>query len=357
MNQITSLIAEEGAMFYDAASRFALQEYGIGPAPHDLTLCRARLQRLGGLGILGLALPEDRGGFGGAAEAALALQALGPALPPEPVIEGAIIAACLMAQDAAFDQDRLDALAAGELLATVALEDATFGDQTRAHQQDGQWLLTGLKPLVRAGVEADVIVVQAQTDSGTDLFVVDAQADGLQRTSVPTLDRLPRADLRFDATPAQRLELGEGGLQLALDRGRAAYLAEMLGLMDALINATIDYAKLRKQFGQAIGRFQSISHRIADMWIAAEETRSMVMAAALACDAGTASDRQRTISSAMLVALDAARKVGAEAIQIHGGIGMTDELIVGHWYRRLWALSCEAGDRHHHLTLLQQKGA
>jgi len=206
---------------------------------------------------------------------------LGPALPPEPLIEGAIIAAFLMAQDLAFDQDRLNALAAGELQVTVALEDVTFGDQTRAHQLVGQWRLIGLKPLVRAGLEADVIVVQAQTDSGIGLFVVAAQADRLQATSVPRFDRLPRADLRFDAASAQPLVLAAGGLQLVLDRGRAAYVAEMLGLMDALITATIDYAKLRKQFGQAISRFQSIGHRSSDMWIVAEETRSMVRAAAL----------------------------------------------------------------------------
>lgn len=352
MNQMTNLHPEDGTMFFDAASRFAAQEYGIGPAPHHLAFSRERLAKLGELGILGLGLPEDRGGFGGAREAMLALQALGPALPPEPIIEGSIIAAILLGHDPNVEQDLLDAIVVGDLLATSALEEP---DSVFAEEIDGQWLLKGQKTLIRAGDQADAILVSAKTAAGIGYFWVMKEAKGVMAKAQPTLDLLPRADVTFDQTPAQKLDVTSAAVDLAIDRGRAAYLAEILGILDALIRTTIDYAKIRKQFGQAIGQFQSISHRIADMWIAAEETRSLVLASALACDTGTPEERSLTISSAMLIALDAARKIGAEAIQIHGGIGMTEELIVGHWYRRLWALSQEVGDRDLHLNILMKE--
>jgi hypothetical protein len=140
-------------------------------------------------------------------------------------------------------------------------------------------------------------------------------------------------------------------LDKAADVATAAQLAEMIGLMDALIKATIEYARTRKQFGVAIATFQALQHRIADMWIAAEESRSVAAAAAMACDAD-AQRRRCTISAAMIVVCDAAHRIGNEAIQIHGGIGMSDELIVSHWHRRLWALRQELGDRRSHLERL-----
>src|SRR5262249_33462914 len=125
-------------------------------------------------------------------------------------------------------------------------------------------------------------------------------------------------------------------------------VAEMVGLMDALVVTTIEYVRTRKQFGVPIGSFQALQHRIADMWMACEETRSLAFAAALSCS-GPAGERRWAVSVGKVRACDAARLVGAEAIQLHGGMGMTDELIVGHWYKRLLALQLSLGDRRHHL--------
>ena len=125
----------------------------------------------------------------------------------------------------------------------------------------------------------------------------------------------------------------------------------MTGVMDACIKGTIDYLRARRQFGAPIGAFQALQHRVADMWIACEETRSLAFAAAHACN-GPAHERRRAVSMAKVRACDAAQLIGAETIQLHGGIGMTDELIVSHWYKRLLALRLSLGDRRHHVARL-----
>jgi hypothetical protein len=356
------LITSEQVIFADAVKRFAAQEYGTGPAPHGLAFDPARLQRLAGMGCLSLAIPEAMGGFGGPLEAMVAMTALGPALPPEPVVASGIHAACLIAAAAAPDlaQRLLAGIAEGSIVAVVAdIETDGRYDRscpgTTARAVDGSFVLDGAKSTVPFGDIADVVVVSAMLDGGVALFAVEGNVAGLTRNPVRRLDGLAAADLAFSAMqlPASA-RLGAGAATAALERAAdlaiAAQIAEMLGLMEALIAATVDYARTRRQFGVAIGSFQALQHRIADMWIACEETRSMAVAAAYACSEDTA--RTRTISAAMLTACDAARKVGADAIQIHGGIGMTDELIVGHWYRRLWALSQELGDRRSHLARL-----
>lgn len=356
------LITSEQGMFAETVKRFAEQEYGFGPAPHHLAFDAGRLRRLGDMGCLSLAIPEDLGGFGGPVEAMVALSALAPALPPEPVVGSGIQAAALIAATAesATAERLLSEIAAGTLVATVAdLEAAGRFDRrspaTSARAVEGGYVLNGAKSLVPAGDLAQVILVSAQLGDEVALFLIEGDEPGLTRTPCRRLDGMPAADLAFHdlGLPATaRLQAGAvaPALELAADLATAAQIAEMLGLMEALIAATVDYARTRKQFGTAIGSFQAIQHRIADMWIACEETRSVAAAAAYACAAE--SGRARTVSAAMLVTCDAARKVGAEALQIHGGIGMTDELIVGHWYRRLWALGQELGDRHGHLARL-----
>ena len=417
------LISSEQEIFGASVKRFAEQEYGFGPAPHGLKFDRARLQRLGELGVLSLAIPEALGGFGGPVEAMMALAALAPALPPEPIIGNAIQAATLIAAAApeAIAAGVLEGIAAGRIVVAVAdLEvDARYdrgliattatlseranlseplspslrgegkgegpgegriGDRTSDFEvqwpspspspylspqagrgvvsvapDSGRYILSGAKPLVPFGAEADKLVVSARVSNQAALFLVDATTEGIRRTPRPRIDGLPAADIAFSGclVPATSRLTGAPvaeALERAADFATAAQIPEMVGLMDALVAATIDYARTRKQFGVAIGSFQALQHRIADMWIACEEARSLAAAAALACAAG--SERERTVSAAMVTACDAAHRVGSEAIQIHGGIGMTDDLIVGHWYRRLWALRQELGDRRSHLERL-----
>ncbi len=357
------LISSEQEIFADSVRRFAEQEYGFGPAPHRLAFDRARLRRLGELGVLSLAMPEEMGGFGGPVEAMVALAALAPALPSEPIVASSIHAAALIAETATAEvaASILQGIAEGRTVAGVAdLEEPARYDRaamtTTATARGGFFRLDGVKPMVPFGCEADVIVVSATVDGEPALFLVDPTVDGVIRTSRPRLDALPAADIVFSgcALPPTSRMLNAPvvpALERAADLATAAQIAEMVGLMDALIAATVDYARTRKQFGVPIGSFQALQHRIADMWIACEETRSLAVAAALACASGEVG-RARTVSAAMITACDAAHRVGNEAIQIHGGIGMTDELIVSHWYRRLWALRQERGDRRWHLERL-----
>lgn len=357
------LISSEQDIFGRSVKRFAEQEYGVGPAPHRLAFDRARLRRLGELGVLSLGIPEEMGGIGGAVEAMVALAALAPALPPEPIVTSSIHAAALLAETAPTDLavPILQGIVEGRTVAAVAdLEAAARYDRaaitTTATSKGGFYLLDGVKPMVPFGAEADALVVSANVDGEPALFLVDLRSDGVTRTPRPRIDSMPAADIVLSgcAVPsASRLENAPvpPALERAADLATAAQIAEMVGLMDALIAATVDYARTRKQFGVAIGSFQAIQHRIADMWIAGEETRSLAVAVALAC-ASRETGRARTVSAAMITACDAAHRVGNEAIQIHGGIGMTDELMVSHWYRRLWALRQERGDRHWHLKRL-----
>lgn len=357
------LISSEQVLFADSVRRFAVQEYGMGPVPHRLRFDRARLMRLAEIGCLSLAIPEDLGGLGGPVEAMVALEALAPALPPEPVLASGIHAAALIAAAAseALAAEILPLIAEGSRIAVVAeLEAEGRYDRrprsTLARPEAGGFRLDGAKPLVAFGAEADYLVVSASMIGETALFLLPADAPGLTRTPYATLDGIPAADIRLEGCllPAgARLDRvrADAALAHAADVATAAQVAEMVGLMAAMIDATTEYARTRRQFGVPIGTFQALQHRIADMWIACEETRSLAAAAALACGEDVET-RTRAVSSAMLLAIDAAHRVGSETIQIHGGIGMTDELMVSHWYRRLWALRQRLGDRNFHLQRL-----
>jgi alkylation response protein AidB-like acyl-CoA dehydrogenase len=360
---VHGLISNEQAMFGEAVRRFAEREYGFGPAPHRLAFDRSRLARLGELGCLSLAIPEDLGGFGGPIDAMVAMASLSPALPPEPVVSSGIHAAGLIAATASSSlaESVLPGIAEGRIVAAVAdLEGAARYDRTyiaaTAQREAAGYRLDGEKPMVPFGADADLLVVSTVIDNEPALFLVESSATGLERQSVSRIDGMRAADVtlsncsvpataRLDAMPAT------AALEQAADIAMAAQLGEMVGLMDAMIAATVDYASTRKQFGTALSTFQALQHRIADMWIGCEETRSLAAAAAHAC-AENGKDRSRTISAAMIIACNAARRVGNETIQIHGGIGITDELIVSHWYRRLWALQQELGDRRCHLDRL-----
>ncbi len=357
------LISSEQGIFGEAVKRFAAAEYGAGPAPHRQSFDRERLTRLGELGCLSLAIPEELGGFGGPLEAMVALSALAPSLPHEPVVASGIHAAALIAAASwpAVAERILPGLTEGRIVAAVAdLEGFARYDRlhiaTTARRTAQGYVLNGAKPMVPFGLEADLLIVSAMAEEGVALFLVDAGAAGVTRTACRRIDDLPAADVVLSdclIMPDARLDAGSPAeaLAYAADVATAAQVAEMVGLMDALIAATIDYARTRRQFGVAIGSFQALQHRIADMWIACEETRSLAAAAALACSE-SGEVRARTVSAAMVTACDAAHRVGNEAIQIHGGIGMTDELIVSHWYRRLWALRQGLGDRRSHLLRL-----
>jgi alkylation response protein AidB-like acyl-CoA dehydrogenase len=363
------MLTSEQLLFAEAVQRFVDHEYGRGPARPRHEFDRARLRRLGALGCLSLAIPAALDGIGGPVEAMIAMENLGPGLPREPVLSSGIHAASLVAAAAPADRaiELLPRIASGDLIVAVAHQEEgarydTSFLETRARQAGSDFVLSGTKILVDCAREADLLVVSARLEGAGDLglFLVDPLASGVTATPRARVDGMPCGDVRLDACRVAARDRLDGcpaveALGHAADLAEAAQVAEMVGLMDALIAITIEHLRTRKQFGVAIGSFQALQHRIADMWIECEETRSLALAAALACG-GPAGARRRAVSVAKVRACDAARLVGAEAIQLHGGIGMTDELIVGHWYKRLLALRASLGDRGYHLQRVVDTG-
>jgi alkylation response protein AidB-like acyl-CoA dehydrogenase len=360
---VHSILTDEQVLFADAVSRFVDQEYGRGPARPGHTLSRCRLRKLADLGCLSLAIPPDYDGLGGPVEAMIAMESLAPGLPREPVLASGIHAAALLAASAPPERaaNLLPRLAAGDLVVAVAHQEekARYDPdfvEAGARREGNRIVLSGRKSLVPCAPVADLLVVSARDEASgaLGLYLVDPRTSGVTVTPRAALDGLSYGDVHLAGcavSPGDALDAAPApdALAHATDLAEAAQVAEMVGLMAALVSTTIDYVRTRRQFGVAIGTFQALQHRIADMWMACEETRSLAFAAALACG-GPADGRGRAVALAKIRACDAAHLVGGESIQFHGGIGMTDELIVSHWYRRLLALRASLGDRRHYLN-------
>jgi alkylation response protein AidB-like acyl-CoA dehydrogenase len=203
---------------------------------------------------------------------------------------------------------------------------------------------------------ANYFVVSARVEAGIALFLVPRAAQGLALVSYPTQSGSRAGDVRLtdvlvgeDAliSPAGQ---GLAALERAVDLGIAALCAESLGIVIALNKATLSYLKSRKQFGAPIGTFQALQHRMADLYIAGEQIRSMTIVAAVNCETGDAAARRRAISGAKAYIGEAARFVGQQAVQLHGGMGLVDEFIVGHYFKRLTVIDLCLGDAEYHLA-------
>jgi alkylation response protein AidB-like acyl-CoA dehydrogenase len=231
---------------------------------------------------------------------------------------------------------------------------------TSARKADGGYVLDGHKSVVFHAAAADRIVVSARTagdrrdEGGITLFLVDGGADGLTRRNYPTVDGLRASDLTLagvkvgaDAVIGE-VDDGLALLDQVIDRATAAVCAEALGTMGALHAVTGEYLKTRQQFGRAIGDFQVLQHRMVDMFIACEQSRSMTYMATLKLD-GDAAERRKAVSAAKVQIGKAGRFVGQQAVQLHGGMGMTDELNVGHYFKRLTMIDTLFGNTDHHL--------
>jgi alkylation response protein AidB-like acyl-CoA dehydrogenase len=258
-------------------------------------------------------------------------------------------------------------VATGELKLACALGERQSRHElrdiaTRAEASGGGWRLGGEKKAVIHGAEADVLVVSARSsgaqceEAGISLFAVPRDTPGVHVSGYRTLDGLRAADVRFDGVevPAAAL-LGQAGngwniLEAGADHGAGLLCAEALGAMEALFDATLDYLKTRQQFGVPIGKFQALQHRMADMYIHLEQARSMALLAAVKLDGDDAVERRRVVSAAKYRVGQAARFIGQQAVQLHGGMGVTDELAAAHYFKRLSMIELTLGDRDHHLA-------
>jgi alkylation response protein AidB-like acyl-CoA dehydrogenase len=329
-------------------------------------------QQLAEMGALGLPFAEEDGGFGaGPVEVSIVAEEMGRVIAPEPYVEAVVLAGGLIAAAGTAEQraELIGALAEGRLVPAFAHVELASRYNERAYAvtasaSDGGWTLSGVKEPVLGGGRADLLVVSADVDGATSLFLVQPDATGLTRTSYPTFDGGRAAHVAFDATPA--VPLGEAGadqsatIAAVIAQAQIAYGHEALGAMATALQQTTDYLKTRKQFGVPLMTFQALTFRAADMYVSLELARSTVTWATLVLlDTSTgsahASDATAAIEAASRAKLQvskAGRHIGQEAIQLHGGIGMTAEYSVGHFMSRLTAIDHILGDGRHHLGAL-----
>lgn len=316
----------------------------------------------GELGLFGAAFPESAGGYGGGPiEIMLIMEEFGRALVLEPYLEAVVLAGRLI--EASADTARLAPLISGEELFVPALYEASgrynlAAVETRAARRSGGWTLDGGKAVVTGGPVADRLLVSARTvgaardRDGIGLFLVDHEAAGLERRDYTLIDGRPASDLTFAATPATLLGPPDAALpaiEHAVDAAIAGLCAEALGVMRVLLASTVDYTRSRKQFGQPIAAFQVIQHRMADMLTLVERTESIAVMAALSLGL-PGPQRRRALSGAKAFTANAVRTVAQSAVQIHGGIGTTDELPLSHYFRRATVIESQFGSAAHHLA-------
>jgi pimeloyl-CoA dehydrogenase small subunit len=327
-------------------------------------------------GLLGLPFSEDDGGFGaGAVEIMIVMEAMGRALVLEPYLATVVIAGGFLrhggsaAQKAAhipgiIDGSKTFAFAQLEKNSRYDLQDVA----TSAKKKGDGWVIDGEKFVVLNGENADTLIVTARTKggqrdaSGIGVFLVPGNAKGVAKKTYPTQDGLHAADISFtgvevgaDAAigaPDNALPL----IERVVDEARTAICAEAVGIMDEALKTTIEYLSTRKQFGVPIGSFQSLQHRAADMFVALEQARSMALFATMANDFDNAKERATAVAAAKVQVGKSAKFVGQQSIQLHGGIGMTMEAKIGHYFKRLTMIENTFGDTDYHLRRVTDSG-
>ncbi|MGV7207451.1 acyl-CoA dehydrogenase family protein [Oxalobacteraceae bacterium A2-2] len=362
--------SEEQRQLADALRRWLDKDYGF-EARQRIVHSAAGVSQpawdaLVELGLTALPVPEALGGYDGTAVDMLpVMQELGRALLVEPYF--ATVLGVRFLKLAGGQQALLTRVANGAIKLACALSEKhsryDLADIKTMGIVNGEgYLIDGTKTVVLHGGQADVFIVSARSGggqrdvNGISLFAVPAGAPGVTVRDYRTIDGQRAATVVFSnvALPASHLMGRLGGacdiLDAAADYGCALLCAEAVGVMDALFQATLAYLKTRQQFGAAIGKFQALQHRMADMYIHLEQARSMAMLAAARVDAGDAEPRRRAVSAAKARIGQAARYIGQQAVQLHGGMGVTDELPAAHHFKRLTTLELTLGDTDHHLT-------
>jgi pimeloyl-CoA dehydrogenase small subunit len=369
-------LSDEQRLLQDSVSRLMADRYSFEQrktylkAPEGFSA--ALWSQYAELGLLGLPFPEEYGGFGGGAqEIMLVMQAFGRALILEPYLATVVLSGAALrhagsdAQNAAIlpaiaDGSMKLAFAHAERQARYDLTDVV----TTAKRSGGGWVLDGAKSVVTHGEAADKFVLSARTsgdrydEDGITLFLLDATAPGLARRGYATRDEQRAADIALSNVQAGEADvLGEVGRGLAIvqrvvEAGIAATAAECVGAMEVMHSMTLEYSKTREQFGKPIGSYQVVQHRLADMFMTMEQGRSMAMLATVMLDQPDADERTRKIAMAKVGVGQAGRYVSQSAIQMHGGIGMTEEYAVGHYFRRCMAIERLFGDPAYYLQKL-----
>ncbi len=373
-------LSEEQRLLKESVERLLADRYGFEArqayAKEPDGWSKALWQQYAELGLTALPFAEEHGGFGGGpVEIMIVMEAFGRALALEPFLASVVLGGGLvrLGGSDAMRTAVLPGVASGETKLAFAHAERQaryeLADVTTSARKDGSgFVLDGAKSLVLHGDCADQIVVSARLSGaqreakGLALFLVDAKAAGVSRRGYPTVDGLRAAEVtlanvRVDADAV----IGEAGnafplIEQVVDLGIAALCAEAVGAMAAMHEMTVEYLRTRKQFGVPIGNFQVLQHRATEMLIGLEQARSMAMLATMMADEPDAAERRKAIAAAKVQIGRSARSVGQAAIQLHGGIGMTMEYKVGHYFKRVTAIDTLFGDADHHLARLSRLG-
>ena len=368
-------LSEEQQMLQDTVARLVRDHYGFEQRQRhyrsESGFSGEFWRRMGELGLLGVPFAEVHGGFGGSGvDNLLVMTELGRGLCLEPYLSSQIYAGGLLQQLGSAEQHErlLPPLIGGELQLAAAAEEPQsryrlHEVRTRAVPVEGGWELNGRKAVVIGGHSAGMLLVSARTggeagdEEGVSLFLVDAQAGGLRRRTYPTVDGPKGCELYLERTFVPECDLlGEPGQALAALRyqqGRAiaAQCAEAVGSMEEACRLTLDYLKTRRQFGTPIGKFQALQHRMVDMRTELELATSMAILSACVADEPDGEERSRRLAAAKFIVVRAGRFIAEQAIQLHGGIGMTWEYVLAHHAKRLVMLGHQLGDDDHHLQV------
>jgi alkylation response protein AidB-like acyl-CoA dehydrogenase len=366
--------SEEQQLVADSVRRFVAQDYGfearrkIVASPEGWS--REVWGKLAEIGLLGLPFPAEQGGFGGrAVDLMSVMEAMGDALLVEPYLSTVALAGRLVARTGSAAQlaETIPAVVEGrQVLAFGHTEEGARYDlahvATRAKRSGDGYMLDGVKRVVLHAPCANRLVVSARTsgadtdEQGISLFLVDANAPGVSMSAYRTLDELRAADVTLNAVmvPAGALLGAEGAalpaIEEAADYATALLCSEAVGALKFACDTTLEYLKTRRQFGVPIGAFQALQHRMVDMVVSYEQARSMASLACARVDTEPdPRERKRVVSAAKIKIADACRHVSQESVQLHGGMGMSEELKVSHTFRRLTMIARQLGDADHHL--------
>jgi alkylation response protein AidB-like acyl-CoA dehydrogenase len=345
-------LTEEQAALKESARRLCERDYGFEHRRGQLRsadgFSRELWATFAELGWLGAGLSEDEHGYGGGmVETALLQEEFGRVLVVEPYLSCVVIAARAIAGlgDESQKEALLTGIVSGEILVALAHNElAMRGDDaavsTRAERQGEGWTISGRKGFVLGAPSADLLLVSAQTEEGVTLFQVAPDAPGVTLTTYHAVDGRRVADIELNAVQVEagavigQVGAAQAHIEMAIDHGVIGLMAECVGAMEAAMWLTRDYITTRKQFGVTLNTFQALQHKMADMLVETELARSMLMRGIGALSEADPVARRAAVSAAKVQITEAAVKVTAEGIQLHGGIGVTEEYMVGHFYKR-----------------------
>jgi alkylation response protein AidB-like acyl-CoA dehydrogenase len=359
---------EEQQLLADSVRRYVRENYGFDRRRTILASAQgyspAVWQEFAELGLLGLNVAEQDGGLGaGPVETLLLSSALGEGLVVEPYLSSAVLATRAIDRLASPAQRTawLPRLVRGELIAALACDESPESldaEPVRAVERDGCWQLNGRVPVVYHAPAAGLLLVAACTDAtgreANALFAVPAETQGLELSSFATVDGQIAADVelrgvRLGATARLGGEIG-ADLSAIKDYGLMALCAETLGALDKCLALTVEYTRTRNQFGGPIARFQALQHRMVDMLTRVEQARSLAFLAASRCEDSNVARRESALSAAKVFIGEAARFVGQQAVQLHGAMGVSDEVSISHYFKRLLAAELRFGGIEAHLA-------